>query len=162
MNNLQVNFPLHRYPADMSCSQSQCRPQSLYTCGCRPSQVFVGIAVRVTWILPVLLHHNGAPLSASLASSWWPVLLITYSNVSQFYGNRCTYLYLRGKISNVEMRGEAGDDVETESHPVASSVACSLYRVTVVAEGVAASLQCCVVVRAAILLQDRYVLMLLF
>ena len=52
--------------------------------------------------------------------------------------------------------------METESHPVASSVACSLYRVTVVAEGVAASLQCCVVVRAAILLQDRYVLMLLF
>ena len=45
-------------------------------------QVFVGITVRVTWILPVLLHHNGAPLSASLASSWWPVLLLTPMSVS--------------------------------------------------------------------------------
>ena len=51
------------------------------------------------------------------------------------------------------MGWEDGDDVV--------GTPCILYRVTV-AEGVAASLQCCVVVRAAILLQDRYVLMLLF
>lgn len=47
------------------------------------------------------------------------------------------------------MGWEDGDDVV--------GTPCILYRVTV-AEGVAASLQCCVVVRAAILLQDRYLL----